>query len=164
MGIFDIIVLICFLTAVCVGLKKGFIAQAVSLVSLCLGIWLSVTFSAPVSRWLEEWASIDGTGLRIAAFALIFCVTVIALALVGKVLEKIIKVVMLGWLNRLLGAVLAAVECLLILCVALLIFDALNNAFSFVKTDYLASTVFYGPMETASRAIFPYLKELLFTN
>ncbi len=164
MGIFDIIVLVCFLIALCIGLKKGFIAQVVSLVSLCLGVWLAVTFSVPVSRRLEEWVSFDGTGLRIAAFVLIFCVTVLVLTLAGKVLEKIIKVVLLGWLNRLLGAVLAAVECMLILCILLLVFDALNGTFSFVKTEYLASTVFYDPLKSVSHTIFPYLKEFLFCD
>lgn len=160
MGLFDIIVLVCFLIALCIGLKKGFIAQAVSLVSLCLGVWLAVTFSVPVGLRLEEWTSIDGAGMKIAAFVLIFCVTALVLTLAGRILEKIIKVVMLGWLNRLLGAVLAAVECLLILCIALMIFDALNGTFSFVKTEYLMSTVFYEPLETASHTIFPRLKEL----
>lgn len=164
MGIFDITVLICFLTALCVGLKKGFISQVVSLVALCLGLWLAAGFSLPVSRWLKEWASIDEAGLKIVAFVLIFCVTVLVLTLAGKILEKIIKVAMLGWLNRLLGAMLAMVECLLILCIALLVFDALNGTFSFVKADYLASTTFYGPLESTSHAIFPYLKELFFSN
>lgn len=164
MSVFDIIVAVCLLIALCMGLKKGFIAQVVSLVALCLGVWLSVTFAAPVSQWLKEWASLDDTVLKVIAFALIFCVTVIVLTLIGKIVEKIVRVVMLGWLNRLLGATLAIVECLLILCMLLMIFDALNGTFSFVKSEYLASTVFYGPLKTVSYAIFPYLKELFFWN
>lgn len=164
MGIFDIIVLVCFLIALCAGLKKGFIAQAVSLAALCLGVWLATTFSAPAGRWLEGWVSLDDTGLKITAFILIFCVTVLVLTLVGKILEKIIRVVMLGWLNRLLGAALALVECLLILCIVLMLFDALNGTFRFVKADYLASTVFYEPLKTVSGTIFPYLRELFLSN
>ncbi len=160
MSIFDIIVIVCLLIALCIGIKKGFIAQVVSLVSLCLGVWLSVTFAAPVSRWLESWISLDDTVLKIIAFVMIFCVVAIVLTLVGKILEKIVKVVLLGWLNRLLGAVLAVVECILILCILLMIFDALNGTFSFVKADSLASTVFYEPLKTVSHSIFPYLKEI----
>ena len=61
-----------------------------------------------------------------------------------------------------MGATLAVVECLLILCILLMIFDALNGAFSFVSAEYLAKTTFYTPLKTMSYAIFPYLKELFF--
>ncbi len=164
MGIFDIIVLVCFLIALCAGLKKGLISQAVSLVALCLGVWLATTFSAPAGQWLKGWLSLDDTGLRITAFILIFCVTALVLTLVGKIMEKIVRVVMLGWLNRLLGAVLALVECLLILCIVLMLFDALNGTFGFVKADYLSSTAFYSSLKTVSGIIFPYLRELFFSN
>ena len=164
MSVFDIIVLVCLLVALCIGLKKGFIGQVVSLVSLCLGVWLSVTCSSPVSQWMKGWISLDDTVLKVIAFGLIFCAVVLVLTVVGKILEKIIKVVLLGWLNRLLGATLAVVECLLILGILLMIFDALNGTFSFVSVEYLAKTTFYAPLKTMSYAIFPYLKELFFWN
>ena len=164
MSIFDIIVLSCLLIALCIGLKKGFIGQVVSLVALCLGVWLSVKFSVGVGQWLKSWIALDDTVLKVIAFILIFCITVLGLTLIGRILEKIVKVVLLGWLNRLLGATLAIVECLLILCILLMIFDALNGTFSFVKSEYLAATTFYGPLKTMSSAIFPYLKELFFWN
>ncbi len=162
MGVFDIIVLSCLAVALFTGLKKGFIGQVVSLVALCLGVWMSVKFSAPTGAWLKGWISLDDTVLRVIAFVLIFCVVTLGLNLIGLILEKVVKVVLLGWLNRLLGATLALVECLLVLCILLMIFDALNGTFQFVKSDYLASTTFYGPLKTMSYAIFPYLKELFF--
>ncbi len=159
---FDIIVLACLLAALCIGIKKGFIAQVISLVALCLGVWLSVKFSAPLGQWLSGWTSLEGNVPRIIAFILISCVTSLGITLLGKVLETIVKVVLLGWLNRLLGAILAVFECLLILCILLMVFDALNETFSFVKNEYLASTKFYGPLKSMSYAIFPYMKELFF--
>ncbi len=164
MTVFDIIVAVCLLIALCAGIKRGFIRQVVSLVALCLGVWMSVTFAARVSLWMKEWISLDETVLKVIAFVLIFCTVTLVLTLLGKILEKVVKVVLLGWLNRLLGSVLAITECLLVLCLMLMIFDALNGTFSFVKTEYLASTVFYDPLKTVSYAIFPYLKELLFWN
>lgn len=164
MGVFDITVLVCLVAALCIGLKKGFISQVMSLVALCLGIWLSVKLSPAVGTWLKGWLSIDDTALRVIAFVLIFCVVTLGLTLVGKVLETVVKVVLLGWLNRLLGALLAVFECLLILCLLLMAFDALNGVFEFAGEDSLAGTAFYGPLKTMAYALFPYLKELLFWN
>ena len=77
MSIFDIIVLSCLLIALCIGLKKGFIGQVVSLVALCLGVWLSVKFSVGVGQWLKSWIALDDTVLKVIAFILIFCITVL---------------------------------------------------------------------------------------
>ena len=164
MNVFDIIVLVCLLVALCIGIKKGLISQVVSLVALCLGVWLSVKFCPQLSVWLGSWLTLDATVLKVIAFILIFIGTTLALRLVGWILEKVVKVVLLGWLNRLLGAVLSIVECLLVLCLVLMIFDALNGTFSFVGNEYLDSAKFYTPLKAVSYSIFPYLKELFFWN
>lgn len=162
MSIFDIIVLVCIAVALFAGLRKGLIGQVVSLAGVCAGVWLSVKFSAEVGAWLSGWMALDEKLLRVIAFVLIFFVVALGLTLAGRLLEKVIKVVMLGWVNRLLGAVLALVECLLVLCLLLMAFDAINGTFSLVSADTLAGTIFYSPLKEVSYAIFPYLKELFF--
>ena len=52
MNVIDIILLICFVPAVIMGLRKGFIAQVIAIISIILGIWLSFQFSAALSGWL----------------------------------------------------------------------------------------------------------------
>ena len=71
MNILDIILLICFIPAVVQGIRKGFISQVISIVSLILGIWLSARFASAVSGWLGQWITASGQVLEIVAFALI---------------------------------------------------------------------------------------------
>ncbi len=162
MGIFDIIVLVCLAAALFTGLKKGLISQVVSLAAMCIGVWLSVKFSSEVGAWLKEWLDLDETLLRVVSFILIFIAVSLGLSLFGKVLEKVVRVVMLGWVNRLLGACLALIECTLILCLLLMAFDAINGTFSLVSAEKLSETIFYAPLKKVSYAVFPYLKELFF--
>jgi hypothetical protein len=49
-NVIDIIILICCVPALVQGFRKGFISQAVSLVSLVLGAWLAFKFSEPVGE------------------------------------------------------------------------------------------------------------------
>ena len=54
MGTIDIAILICFLPAVFMGLKNGFIRQLVALGVIVLGIMLAMRFSDTVGAWLQE--------------------------------------------------------------------------------------------------------------
>ncbi|MGM9747687.1 MAG: CvpA family protein [Candidatus Cryptobacteroides sp.] len=161
MSIIDIILLICFIPAIINGIRKGFIAQVVAIVSLILGAWLSYRFSSIVSKWIAGWIEASPQILEIIAYIVIFIVVVMALFAVGKVLESTIKIIMLGWLNRLLGCIFAIVKCALIVGLVVLAFDALNTTFKFVDTSILDKSVLYSPIRSFAANVFPYIKSLI---
>ena len=68
---------------------------------------------------------------------------------------------MLGWVNRLLGALFALAACVLALGVAVLAFNALNNAFHLVKPSVISDSVLYPVIKDIADSVFPYLKSLL---
>ncbi len=158
----DIIILICFIPAIIRGLQKGFIEQAVALVSLVLGAWLAFHFSTLVSDWLHPYIDVSETVLNIISFAIIVIVAVLLIFLVGRMLTGLVNLVMLGWLNRILGLVFALLKAALIIGLAVVLFDTLNLKFEFVKNEVLDASVLYNPIKDLSYTIFPYLKELLF--
>ena len=158
----DIIILICFIPAIIRGLQKGFIEQVVALVSLILGAWLAFHFSSLVSSWLHPYLDVSESVLNVISFALIVIVVVLLLFLLGKMLTGVVKLVLLGWLDRLLGLVFAILKAGLIIGLAIILFDTLNLKFEFVKAEVLDASVLYNPIKDMSYAIFPYLKELLF--
>lgn len=162
MNILDIIILICFVPALVQGLRKGFIAQVISIISLILGIFLSFQFSTAVSSWLAQY--IDGSGevLKLVAFALILIGVIAALAALGKLLEGMLKIVMLGWLNKLLGVVFSFLKCTLITGLIIMAFNSLNSTFHFVEEAELAKSTLYPPLKELAYTVFPYLKELVF--
>lgn len=162
MNILDIIILICFVPALVQGLRKGFIAQVISIISLILGIFLSFQFSTAVSSWLAQY--IDGSGevLKLVAFALILIGVIAALAALGKLLEGMLKIVMLGWLNKLLGVAFSFLKCALITGLIIMAFNSLNSTFHFVEEAELAKSTLYPPLKELAYTVFPYLKELVF--
>ncbi len=164
MNILDIILLICFIPAIVQGIRKGFISQAISIVSLVLGIWLSARFASVVSDWIGQWITASGQVLEIVAFALILILVFLALGAAGRLLEATIRLVMLGWLNRLLGVVFALLKTALIVGLVILAFSSLNGTFGFVKEDVLAQSVLYPPLKDIANDVFPYLREMIFWN
>ena len=162
MATLDIIILICFIPAVIRGLQKGFIEQAVALISIVLGAWLAFKFSSMVCDWLKAYIDVSETVLNIISFALIIIVTAFLLFLVGRLLTGFMKLVLLGWLDHLLGIVFALLKTALIIGLIIVMFDTLNVKFEFVKAETLDASVLYNPIKDMAYTIFPYLKELLF--
>ena len=157
----DIIILICFLPAVISGIKNGFIEQVVALVSLVLGAWLAYKFSNVVGEWLQPYMEVSETVLHVISFAVIMIATVLVLFILGKILTGLTKLVMLGWLDRLLGLVFALLIAGLLIGIGIILFDTLNVKFGFVDEAVLDESVLYGPIRDIAYMVFPYLKELL---
>ena len=161
MNILDIILLVCFVPAIFQGIRKGFIAQAVSIISIILGIWASARFANVVSDWIAQYITASEQVLRLVAFALILVLVFLILAAIGKMLEGVIKLVMLGWLNKLLGVVFALLKTGLIVGLVIMAFSSLNDSFKFVQESVLNESIMYPPLKKLAFEVFPYLKDML---
>lgn len=160
MSILDVILLICFIPALVQGLKKGFIAQIISIASIIIGIWASSRFADVVSAWLAKYITVSDQVMKVVSFALILIAVFLALAAVGKLLEGMFRMVTLGWLNRLAGLVFALLKTSLILGILIMVFTSLNETFNLVSEATLNESVLYHPFKEAAFKIFPYLKDM----
>jgi membrane protein required for colicin V production len=164
MNILDIILLICFVPAVIQGFQKGFISQVIAIISIIAGVWLSVQFASEVTVWLAQYIQGSEQVLKVVSFALIFIAVIAGLALLGRLVEGTVKLIMLGWLNRLLGVVFSLVKAALIVGLVIMAFCSLNNTFQFVSEEVLNQSVLFPPLKNMAYTVFPYLKDLLFWN
>ena len=160
MNILDIVLLACLIPAVIQGLRKGFIAQVVAIISLILGGWLAYRFSSALTGWLGQWIEAPAAAMNIISFIIIFAIVVTLLFLLGKILEASIKIILLGWLNRLLGLIFALFKYVLVLELLPVLFDSINGKFNIVQESYLSSSVMYSGFRSIAYSIFPYLKSL----
>jgi len=161
MNILDSIILICLIPAVIQGLRKGFISQAISIVSFIVGIWASARFANIVTAWISQYITASEQILKIVAFALILVVVFIVLGLVGRLLESILNFAFLGWINKLAGVIFSLLKAFLILGLVIIAFNSLNATFGFVKPEVLADSVLYGPLKNIADTVFPYIKNML---
>ncbi len=159
--VIDIIILILLVIVGINGLRRGFIAQLVSIVALILGIWLSCRFGALLGGWVAEKLNASVQMMNCIAFVLIFFIVISLLILLGKLIEKTIKVLLLGWLNRLLGVIFSLVKFFIIVGLCILLVNFLNSEFGFPSNEALAKSHLFGPLSNAASAVFPYLKNML---
>ena len=161
MGTLDIILLIAFIPALVTGITKGFVSQVVALASVILGAWLAYRFSGTVSAWLAPSFNIDGKFLQIISFTIIVIVTIVVLHLVGRLLTGVLKLAMLGGLNRILGLIFAVFKAALVLGLLVSVFEGFNAQWSMVKPEVLADSPVYMALKGFALKVFPYLKSLI---
>ena len=160
MNILDAIILIALIPAIIQGLRKGFISQAISIISVIAGIWASARFANMVTAWVSQYITASEQILKIIAFALILVIVFIILGVLGKLLEGVLKLVMLGWVNKLLGVVFSLFKAFLIIGLVIIAFNALNNSFGIIKPEVISDSVLYGPLKNLADAVFPYIKNM----
>lgn len=100
----DIVILVAIAIAAFLGLRLGLIKAVLLLVGIIVGVVLAGHYSGPLGERLT-FISSEGVAKGVA-FAIILLVVLAAAAIAAWFLTWAAKVVMLGWVNRLGGAVL----------------------------------------------------------
>lgn len=162
MNTIDIVILICLFPGVVQGVRKGFISQVISIISVIIGIWASFKFSDVVSTWLSQYLTVSPAMMNIISFIVIFFGVAVVLRFIEKALEGFIKFVMLGWADKLLGVGFAVLKYLILVSVIVMLFATANGDGKIVKNEVLEESVLYEPVKDFGYTIFPFFKDLLF--
>lgn len=159
MNYFDYILLLPVLYGLYRGFSKGFVLELASLLALVMGIYGAMHFSSFTFTYLSEFVELEARYLQLVSYGITFLVIVIAITLSAKILTLLIKMVALGFINRLMGAIFGALKAFLILSVLLLFFDAINHQFRLVKKTVLDDSLLYHPIRKNAEAIYPDILE-----
>jgi membrane protein required for colicin V production len=155
MNIIDIILASLVLFGLVIGYRRGLFVELTTLVGLILGVYGAIHFSYFLTDFLETKVSWDASVIQVMAFAGTFMIIVIALVILGKALTKIAETIMLGFFNKILGAVFGALKYALILSVVLIIFSEFNKTFKFMDKSKTKNSVLYEPVKNLAPFIFP---------
>lgn len=106
--IIDLVFVVVLLLALLHGYRRGLIVGVFSLVAIIVGLAAAIKLSAVVSAWLGKSVRISDQWLPIISFAVVFLAVVLLIRLGALALEKIVKTVMMGWVNRIGGMIFFA--------------------------------------------------------
>ena len=99
----DLLFCILILLAIWRGYRQGLILGLFSLLAVFVGLAAAIKLSVLAASYLERSGKISGPWLPVLSFFLVFILVLILVWLAAKAIESSIKLVMLGWLNRLGG-------------------------------------------------------------
>lgn len=157
MNYFDIIFIIILAWSTYRGYMKGFIFQAASLAALLLGIYGAIKFSHFTAQALRVRLDITSEYLPLIAFAITFILIVILIHFAGKLIEKIIKAIALGYVNKILGILFSLAKAAFIISVILTGINSINANTEIIPDKQIEKSLLYKPLSKIAPAVFPYL-------
>lgn len=159
----DTILILIILISAFWGMFKGFISQIISIIALIIGVWCAFKFSNYLALNIKEFFSItsSSTVLQVVIFIAILLIVMIIGKFLARGLETLIKISMLGWLNKLLGFIFAALKAIIILGLVCYAIKYCNDLFNFIPNKYLETSKCYTNLISLTNRIFPYLNAFI---
>jgi len=153
----DVIIIIPLLLFAWQGYRKGFIIEVATLAALILGLFFAFYFSDYAANILTEYFNIDEKYMAALSFIVTFIVVVIVIIAIGKILQKLIDIILLGFLNKAAGAIFGIVKGALILSILLLIINYFDTNQKLIKEEYKENAIFYKPIASFAPQLYDWL-------
>ena len=161
--IIDIAVIVLFILAIFKGLRNGLVLAIFSFLAFFIGLAAALKLSTVVADYLGANTNIAQRWLPFLAFIIVFILVLFLVRLAAKAIEGALKIVMLGWLNKIGGIVFYSLLYLFIL--SIILFYAEQLKILKPETFKASSTYAYikpvGPkMVNALALILPFFKNM----
>lgn len=144
--VFDFIVAAILIYGFYRGYSKGFVKSMASFFSIFIGVILALNFSYVAAGFLGESFNIDPKFLPLISFVAVFVAVLILINLVSNFIDKLLKTLQLGIVNKLAGGAVFA------FLYAFLISTALwfVNKAGFINNEIKTASVTYPWVEPVS--------------
>ena len=151
----DIVIIIILSFFTINGFRHGFIVEISRIISLVGGFIMAAKFHKELIPFIQPY--IENESMQVtAAYLGIFILAVVIITIIAKILQKFFELILLGWLNRLLGVLLGMLKGFLI--VSLLIFIIQSIPFKLEEGDTLRKKL---EKESVMFQICDHVKELV---
>ncbi|MDE5422957.1 CvpA family protein [Ancylomarina sp. DW003] len=156
MNILDILIGIPLIYAIYKGFTKGFIYEIATLLALILGVYGAIHFSDFTAEVIQDTFKYESQYMEYISFIVTFIVIVIGINLIGRVMDKTVEAVALGFVNRLLGLAFGLLKGILILSIVIRLLNYVNDRFNFISEEKKKESLLYEPMTYISDSIFDF--------
>ncbi len=156
-NVLDIIIVIPLLLFAYGGYKKGLIIEVASLAALVLGLYIAFFFSDFAASMLNDLFDMNQKYVAVIAFLMTFIVVIFVVISIGKVLEKFVEVLLLGFLNKLSGALFGMIKGALILSILIFVINYFNFGDYIMKKETRQNSLFYKPVELIAPTLYSWL-------
>ena len=157
MNYLDIILAIPLLWAIYKGFSKGLIFSVASLLALILAVYGSIHYSNLLETYVNKWFHPSEAHLSFLSFSLSFIFIVMFVYLVAWLVDKLVKAVALGIVNRIAGVVFNLVKVSFILSILLSLFNFADRFNKLIPEKTQNDSLLYNPISSLAPALFPYL-------
>jgi len=158
MNYLDILLIIPIIIGAWRGFKKGFIIEIFTLLALLVGIYAGIHFSDMMAVILRENLGFTSKYMPAISFTITFLLVGAMVFFAGKMIEKAIKVVALGTINKFAGMIFGVVKMIFILSIGVVILDAYDQQGDFISDELKSESLLFNPIKNTSIKTMPALQ------
>jgi membrane protein required for colicin V production len=140
-NLIDVFIVGTILITLVLGLWKGFVRTLTALASLVVGVVLAVRCHGMVAPYLGKISSLDPQISMILSMIIVFILVQVAFVLIRRLLDKLLDLTHLTWLDRVLGAGIGAAAGFLVVASAVEVMLMGVPEWPLVKTSKLVVPV-----------------------
>ncbi|SHF77061.1 CvpA family protein [Flavisolibacter ginsengisoli] len=159
----DTVALVLLIISVFKGFTKGFIVALFSFLAFIIGLAAALKLSTLAASYIGNAVNISQRWLPVLAFFVVFLIVALAIRLGAKMLEGVVKLAMLGWLNRLGGIIFYILIYFFIFSILLFYAQQLH----FLKPETIEASVSYPWIQPIAPkimsimgAVMPFFKDM----
>ena len=153
MSYLDIFLIIIIGWGACNGFLKGLVKELASILGIIFGIYLAKNYYTFLDQKLYLLFESEANYLSLISAVIIFLLTIMIFKIVASFLTKFLKLIALGLLNKIIGAIFGVLKSLLILCVIIFVFSKINNAVNIIENDKLQESLIYTEIERINKFV-----------
>jgi len=161
MNSIDLVVIIATSYFLLRGLFRGFILELTIVIGLIAGYLAAISFLSIVSETLLLYfPQLPVSAAKIICFSLIFILVNLGLRLAANIITKTLKFAMLGWLNRLLGALFGLIKSLIILVMVVFLINLVPFSKIFLEKAGQDESYFYPFLEMMGPELYKHVQNV----
>lgn len=157
MNWFDLTVSIALILALISGIRKGLIMQLAGLAIVILSAVFGGELGKIILPWIMQTFTMEFNVASVLSYTISFLTISFVIIVLGKLIQGVLKVINLNFINRLLGAIIAMGTMMVILSILLNLVLMIDKNEFIIKKDIKENSFFYERVEAVIPAIVPYL-------
>ncbi len=137
------------------GFMNGLVIEITSLLALIAGAYIAIHFSQLIGGKL----GLEGNTMALVAFVITFIGVVVLVHIIGKAVEKGVKVASLGIINKIAGAFFGMLKVALIISILIYMLDTIDTKHYIIGEKTRKQSVLFNPVKKLAPTILPSLRQ-----
>jgi membrane protein required for colicin V production len=158
-NVLDSIVLILLAYGLISGFMKGLVLELAGLIAFILGLMGAFKFSSLLRSYLGTYVDWSPKTIQAVSFILLFLVIIYAISLLAKMITKTLKLIALGFINRIAGGLFGLLKWGVILSALTLVFQEVNTIVTLFPESTLNTSKSYAILSEFGSFLFDWISQ-----
>ncbi len=157
----DVLILLPLLFGIVRGVMRGLVSEIIAIVVVIFGVLCARFWAPPFSAWLIAQFAWPKGVCDVVAYTLLFLAVAIVLSILARLLNKLLKAIHLGWINRIFGGLCGFVKYAIIVLIVVFAMDKTNETFHWLdESPVVKSSIVYPQAVKATHWVIGEAKQL----